>query len=129
MKKVVWNVPICWFFQVSPSTSTASLTFSGSLASPALMNTNNSNSLILTTAASPSASNNQQYHSSGGISALPSSITHHGKNFHVEREREMRDRILNGQVGKAKVAAAELRAAQANNGSVFDFSSVCDIND
>uniref|UniRef100_A0A0M3JYZ0 Transducin beta-like (inferred by orthology to a S. mansoni protein) n=1 Tax=Anisakis simplex TaxID=6269 RepID=A0A0M3JYZ0_ANISI len=34
------------------------------------------------------------------------------------RDRECRDRILNGQVGKAKVAAAELRAAQANNGAV-----------
>lgn len=73
-----------------------------------------------TTSASALLPNNHQQFHPTNITGQPTvTFPHHGKQFFLERERESRDRSQNGLMGKAKVAAAEFRAAQANNGYVF----------
>lgn len=114
-------------FQVVPSTSATLLPF-GSVGQPSGVsggNGNGSNPTIMgvpTTSTSALLSNNhQQFHpATASITGQPTiTFPHHGKQFFLERERESRDRSQNGLMGKAKVAAAEFRAAQANNGYVF----------
>ncbi|VDN40916.1 unnamed protein product, partial [Gongylonema pulchrum] len=129
---------ICDFSLVMPSTSTAPLAAFSSIGqtNANLIATSTAagagggggggaGSLGTTPNASPLlASNRQQFHPAAAAAAAAvagqppptAAFVHHGKQqFFVERDRESRDRFLNGQVGKAKVAAAELRAAQANN--------------
>ncbi|VDN59183.1 unnamed protein product [Dracunculus medinensis] len=85
----------------------------------------NSNNGVATTSNSSSVVHNHQqlsggtqgqHHSSYSLQLSSSSATaashHHARQFY----QDTHDRILNGQVGKVKQAAAELRAAQANNG-------------
>uniref|UniRef100_A0A158Q8J3 WD_REPEATS_REGION domain-containing protein n=1 Tax=Elaeophora elaphi TaxID=1147741 RepID=A0A158Q8J3_9BILA len=110
--------------KVAPSTSTTLLPFGsiGQSSSVSGGNGNGSNSSIVgapTTSASALLPNNhQQFHPvTASITGQPTiTFPHHGKQFFLERERESRDRSQNGLMGKAKVAAAEFRAAQANNG-------------
>lgn len=76
-----------------------------------------------TSAAALLPSDHHQFHSASANTGQPTvTFPHHGKQFFLERERESRDRSQNGLMGKAKVAAAEFRAAQANNGYVFRIS-------
>lgn len=88
----------------------------------------NSNNGVATTSNSSSVVHNHQqlsggtqgqHHSSYSLQLSSSSATaashHHARQFY----QDTHDRILNGQVGKVKQAAAELRAAQANNGLVM----------
>ncbi|OZC10181.1 F-box-like/WD repeat-containing protein ebi family protein [Onchocerca flexuosa] len=110
--------------KVSPSTSTTLLPFGsmGQSSGGSGGNGSSSNSTIIgvpTTSASTLLSNNhQQFHpATSSITGQPTiTFPHHGKQFFLDRERESRDRSQNGLMGKAKVAAAEFRAAQANNG-------------
>ncbi|MCP9262994.1 hypothetical protein DINM_006354 [Dirofilaria immitis] len=113
-----------YYFQVAPSTSATMLPFAsaGQSSSTTSGNGNGSNPSIMgipTTSASTLLPNNhQQFHPvTSNITGQPAlTFPHHGKQFFLERERESRDRSQNGLMGKAKVAAAEFRAAQANNG-------------
>ncbi|KAK6112506.1 WD domain G-beta repeat family protein [Brugia pahangi] len=110
--------------KVIPSTSATSISFStiGQSSGVSGGNGGGSNPTIMgvpTTSSSALLSNNhQQFHPTTGSIAGQPTITfpHHGKQFFLERERESRDRSQNGLMGKAKAAAAEFRAAQANNG-------------
>lgn len=116
-----------YWFQVSPSTSATFLPLGSMGQSSGVIggNGSSSNSSLIgvpTTSASTLLSNNhQQFHpATSSITGQPTiTFPHHGKQFFLDRERESRDRSQNGLMGKAKVAAAEFRAAQANNGYVF----------
>ncbi|KHN78401.1 F-box-like/WD repeat-containing protein TBL1X [Toxocara canis] len=113
---------------ISPS-SASSVSSSNSLpATPLACSVTTGGAVVASTSGTLVNNHQQQFYASSGgggqhlaPAVMSTTAAHHfGKQMtaHFDRERECRDRILNGQVGKAKVAAAELRAAQANNGTV-----------
>ncbi|VDN00729.1 unnamed protein product [Thelazia callipaeda] len=117
------------FFQTIPSTSSqtvpptnigqSSVTVGGGCSSSSSSISNQNPVGLATTSATPLLPNNHQQFHPATVSITGQSA-YHGKQFLQDRERESRERSQNGIMGKVKVAAAELRAAQANNGFVLE---------
>lgn len=103
--------------RLSPSTG-AHGSFIGSAPSTSVCSSNSSNSIASTSSSIVSNNHQQYFQQSAGQHPDHPLVGGFYRGKQLDRERDNRDRILNGQVGKVKVAAAELRAAQASNGTV-----------